>query len=74
MEEVTTKIICDTCNADLSPKLTSYPRIDILVVSCMNIAEHNINAVIYDVYQVPLLERDLHFCGFDCMTNYKRNS
>lgn len=64
-------INCDTCNADISHEYTSYPRKDILVVSCVNTALHADNTPIYSIAMEPLLVSDLHFCGFDCMKGYK---
>jgi len=71
MKKVETTIYCDTCNMDISPKITLYPNQYILRVSVFDIAVHDPKNIIYDILMVPPIEDDLFFCGRDCMRGYK---
>jgi hypothetical protein len=65
MKTETTTIACDNCGQDISPKVTNYPRADILVLACQNMAISS--GYMYAVVQYPKLERAHHFCGFRCL-------
>jgi len=68
-----TVIICDSCNSDISPKITSYPHEYILKLSAFDVAEHSENGAIYSIMMVPPLEKDLYFCGLECVRNYLKD-
>lgn len=65
------KINCDSCNADLSPHVTSYPNHYILKVSVEDIAISS-GCVVYAIYINPPINQDLYFCGLACMKNYDK--
>ena len=71
MREVKETITCDTCNTDISPRVTCYPRQDILRVTCLNVAQHLEYQMIYSVAMRPIIEQDLYFCGLECMKKYQ---
>lgn len=70
MKTTVTKIECDSCGSDISPKTTGYPNNYILKVSCVDIEVHNGGAVFSCLIHPPI-NNDLYFCGLACMTNYK---
>ncbi len=72
MKEVTTKITCDSCGADISPRLSGYSAEYILKVSAMNIAMHEESQAIYSMMCYPPIKDDLYFCGIDCMKKFNQ--
>jgi len=70
MKTVTTKIICDSCGADISPQATGYPAVYILKVTAENVARHTENSVVFAVHSYPPIEHDLYFCNLECMRKY----
>ena len=71
MKTETTTIICDSCSADISPKITSYPANYILRVSCINVDQHTEYQAIYSIAMQPPIDNDLYFCNLRCMTQYQ---
>lgn len=69
MKIVDTKINCDSCSADISPKNTGYPHNYILKVSCVD--TEIIKGAIFACLSYPPINHDLYFCGLACMRNYK---
>lgn len=62
-------INCDNCGDDISPASTSYPRDDILVLECRNVAIHD-QGPIFALAMTPLLRGKKHFCGFKCLGDW----
>lgn len=70
MKEVTTKIICDSCGKDISPRISSYPAEYILKVQAINIAEHQAGQAVYSMMCYPPIDNDIYFCGLACIKKY----
>lgn len=68
MKKMLVTITCDKCEKDISPEVTCFPRKDILRVTCENVALHG--NVMHAVAICPILENDLHFCGWKCLKDY----
>jgi len=71
MNKTVKSITCDGCEKEMM-KSSSYPAEYGLVLSCENF---NINksGMVYSVMMYPIIERDHHFCGLNCLKTWVEN-
>jgi hypothetical protein len=59
-------MICESCERDLT--FTYGPT-----HHCLKLSDEHINpsgGAVVDVYVLPIIENDLYFCGFGCLSKY----
>ena len=61
-------IKCDQCGIDLSPYETAYPRDDIIILSCENIARHTGGFTFSILQTIPFNTK--HFCNLICLSEW----
>ena len=68
MDKTVKSITCDSCEKQMI-KSTKNPHEFGLVLSCQ---DFNINksGMQYSVLQYPIIKRDHHFCGLDCLKTW----
>lgn len=70
MKKTVITINCDSCDKDISPKESGYPRVDILKVSCLNVRIMSESGMTYAIAVTPMIPDDLYFCNLQCMHEY----
>ncbi len=70
MKKTSVTINCDTCNKDISPKVSGYPHEWILKVQAIDVAMHREGMVMYSVMIQPWINEDLYFCNLACMKGF----
>lgn len=68
MDKTFKNITCDGCEIKMS-KQSAYPAEYGLVLSCKDF-NTNKTGIVFSCMVYPIINRDYHFCGLDCLSNW----